>query len=166
MMAKNVPTTAVIALFLIISISGVLLLVHAGGFGIKAVHQWLGLAFVLFGLLHSAANWPLMKRYLFGFKGGIIFLVTVATLGLSSIGSTGSQAPPVKAVFATVLHAPLKNVAVLCDREPDALAGQLRAQGYTVTGTDRSIEEIARENETQPDMLLSLVIARSDGGQH
>ena len=166
MTAKNVSTTAVIALFLIISISGVLLLLHSGGFGIKAIHQWLGLAFILFGLLHSAANWPLMKRYLIGIKGGVIVLVTVATLGLSSIGSTESQAPPIKAVFTTVLHAPLKNVALLYGEEPDVLVGQLRAQGFTVTGTDRSIEEIARENKVQPDQLLTLVIARSDGGQH
>ena len=157
-MTRNVSTTAVIALFLIISVSGVLLLLHAGGHGIKAIHEWLGLAFVAFGLLHSAANWPLMKRYLQGLKGAIIVTAVIATLGLSSLGSSESQAPPIKAVLTTMLQAPLNNVALLYGREPETLAEQLRASGYAVAGTDRSLAAIARDNGTRADALLALIV--------
>jgi hypothetical protein len=162
-MTRNVSTTAVIALFLIISGSGVLLLLHAGGQGIKAVHEWLGLAFVLFGVLHSAANSPLMKGYLLGMKGAIIAVAVIATLGLSGLGSSESQAPPIKAVFTTLQQAPLTNIARLYDREPEALADQLRAKGYAVAGTDRSLETIARDNGTRADELLALVATEPGG---
>lgn len=159
MVTRNISTPAVIALFLIISGSGVLLLLHAGGHGIKTIHEWLGLAFVIFGLLHSAANWPLMQRYLLGIKGAVIAVTVIAALGLSSLGSSEAQGPPIKAVVATMLQAPLTNVAVLYGREPEALADHLRASGYTVTATDRSLETIARDNGVRADALLALVAA-------
>lgn len=158
-MTRNVSTPAVIALFLIISGSGVLLLLHAGGHGIKAIHEWLGLAFVVFGLLHSAANWPLMKRYLLGVKGAMIAVAVIATLGLSGLGSSESQAPPLKAIFSTMQQAPLTNIARLYDRQPEALADQLRAEGYAVADTSRSLETIARDNGTRADHLLALIVA-------
>lgn len=94
MRAKNVSTTLVIALFLIISASGIFLLLHIGGYTIKAVHQWLGLAFVLFGVLHATANCSLIKRYLNGTKGTVIVLTVISALGFSMLAPSGNQAPP------------------------------------------------------------------------
>jgi hypothetical protein len=142
------------------------LLLHTGGSGTKAFHEWLGIAFILFGVLHALANWSLTIRYLLGLKGGIIATAVIASLGFSSITSSESQALPIKAVFSTVLHAPLKNVAALYDKSPDALANQLRDKGYAIAGTDRSLEEIARANSTDPNTLLAVLFARGEGGRH
>lgn len=166
MLTRNVSTPAVIALFLIISLSGVLLLLHAGGHGIKAIHEWLGLAFVAFGLLHSAANWPLMKRYLQGVKGAILVAAVITILGLSSLDSSESQAPPIKSVFTTMLQAPLNNVALLYDKEPETLANQLRDEGYAVAATDLSLEAIAKDNGTRAEALLTLIVAGPDREPH
>jgi hypothetical protein len=165
MLTKNVSTTPVIALFVILSVSGILLMLHAGGGATKAIHEWLGIGFILFGVLHALANWNMTRRYLRGIKGAAIVMAIAVSLGFSSIDTSESKAPPIKAVFTTVLHAPLKNVAALFDKEPDVLAGQLRGKGYSVTGTDRSLEEIARANNTQPDTLLAIVAARPDAVQ-
>lgn len=166
MLTKNFSTTPVIALFAILSVSGILLLLHAGGSGAKVVHEWLGMAFILFGVLHALANWNLTRRYLRGVKGGIIVTAVIASLGFSGIDSSDSPAPPIKAVLSTVHHAPLKNVAALYGRSPDVLAGQLQDKGYAITGTDRSLEEIARANGTDPDTLLAVLSPRTEGGRH
>ena len=166
MLTKNVSTTPVIALFAILSVSGILLLLHAGGSGTKAIHEWLGMAFILFGVLHALANWSLTRRSLRGLKGGIIATAVIASLGFSGINSSESQVPPIKAVLSTVHHAPLKNVAALYDTSPDVLAGQLRDKGYSIAGTDRSLEEIARDNRTDADTLLAVLSQRTEGSRH
>ncbi|KAB2890660.1 MAG: DUF4405 domain-containing protein [Desulfobulbaceae bacterium] len=166
MLTKNVSTTPVIAMFLILSATGVLLMLHAGGNGTKAIHEWLGVAFILFGVLHALANWNLTRRYLRGLKGGIIATAVIASLGLTGIDSRDSPAPPIKALLSTVHHAPLNNVAALYGRSPDVLAGQLQDNGYTVAGPDRSLEEIARDNGTDPDRLLAVLSPRTETGRH
>ncbi len=136
-------------------------MLHAGGYSIKAIHEWLGIAFILFGILHSIANWRLMKRYLSGLKGAIIVSMVGVTLGFSMLGPTEDQLPPSKAIFSQVMKAPLKNVAQLFNQNADTLAGQLRDKGYNIANVDNSIEEIARQNNTKADAIIAFIGSHS-----
>ena len=92
MTAKNFSTTPTIALFLIISVTGIFLLIHAGSPNLKTIHEWLGLVFVGCGLLHAFANWKLMKRYLGGMKGAAIGLMLISTVTYSLVAAPSDQA--------------------------------------------------------------------------
>jgi len=149
MKAKTMSTTPVIALFMIISVTGVFLLLHIGSGGMKAIHEWLGLAFVAFGLLHARANWQLMKRYFAGLKGAAIGLMIAATLGYSVLSPSSGHGGPDKAVFGQVMRAPLTTIALLYGQEVNSLAAQLQAKGYTVASVESSLEDIAAQNNTR-----------------
>lgn len=157
MKAKTVSTTPVIALFMIISVTGVFLLLHVGSGSMKAIHEWLGLAFVVFGLLHAGANWQLMKRYLGGLKGAVIGIMLAATLAYSVLSPSAENGKPDRAVLGQVMRAPLTTVALLYDQEVNSLAAQLQAKGYTVASFENSLEDIAAQNNTRAfDVMTAL----------
>ncbi len=132
-------------------------MLHTGGYTIKAIHEWLGIAFILFGILHATANWSVMKRYLSGMKGIVIASMVIASLGFSLVGPSENQVPASKAIIIQTMKAPLKNVAQLFNQNADTLAGQLRGKGYTIVSVDNSIEEIARQNNTKADAIIAFI---------
>ncbi|SHO46428.1 DUF4405 domain-containing protein [Desulfopila aestuarii] len=149
MKAKTMSTTPVIALFMIISITGVFLLLHIGSGSMKTIHEWLGLAFVVFGLLHAGANWHLMKRYFGGLRGAAIGLILAVTLGYSVLSPSSEHGGPDRAIFGLVMRAPLTTVASLYGQEVNSLAEQLQAKGYIIASVDNTLEEIAAQNNTR-----------------
>ena len=48
---------ALVLTFLIVSITGVLLLFHVGGGGIKNLHEWMSIAFLAVSIVHLFLNW-------------------------------------------------------------------------------------------------------------
>jgi hypothetical protein len=149
MKAKTMSTTPVIALFMIISVTGVFLLLHIGSGSMKGIHEWLGLAFVAFGLLHAGANWQLMKRYFGGLRGAAIGLMLAATLAYSLLSPSSEHGGPDKSIVGKVIQAPLTTVALLYGQDVNSLALQLQAKGYTVASVDDTLEDIAAQNDTR-----------------
>lgn len=158
MTAKSFATTPTIALFLILSVTGVFLLFHLAGPMVKILHEWLGLAFVLFALLHVLANWALMKRYLVGGKVALIVaMLVVATIFGLAPAPASDGGSPVRSLISQVKRAPLATVASLYGQEVTALIAQLQSQGYTVAGPESSLADLARRNGVAEEKILSLL---------
>lgn len=68
---QSFATTPVIGTFAVIAISGILLFLHIKNKPLELIHTYIGLAFVLFAVLHMAANFGGLKRY---FRGNKILL--------------------------------------------------------------------------------------------
>lgn len=68
---QSFATTPVIGTFAVIAISGILLFFHIKNKPLELIHTYIGLAFILFAVLHMAANFGGLKRY---FRGNKILL--------------------------------------------------------------------------------------------
>lgn len=162
MTAKNFSTTPTIALFLIISVTGIFLLIHAGSPNLKAIHEWLGLVFVGCGLLHAFANWKLMKRYLGGMKGAAIGLMLISAVTYSLVAAPSDQAGnPIKSVIFRVMKAPLSTIAILYGQETDTLVEQIQGKGYAIASIDNTLEDIARQNNIPAEKIIALIATGS-----
>lgn len=158
MTAKNISTTPTIALFLIISVTGIFLLLHVGSPNLKTIHQWLGLVFVACGMLHAIANWKLMKRYLGGMKAAAIGLMLISAVTYSVVAvPTDKAGNPIKSIIMKVMKAPLSTIAILYGQETDALVKQLQAKGYTIASVDNTLEDIARQNKIPAEKIIALI---------
>ena len=158
MTAKNLATTPTIGLFIILAVTGFFLLFHLAGPNVKILHEWLGLAFVLFAFLHVFANWPLMKRYLAGRKAALIVLMLVAATAFAMAPAPASDGgSPVRSLISQVKRAPLATVAKLYRHEVAPVIAQLQSQGYTVAGPEISLADLARSNGVTEEKLLSLL---------
>lgn len=163
MTAKNFSTTPTIALFLIIAITGILLLFHAGGGNVKMIHEWLGIIFVVCGILHAIANWKLMKRYLGGMKAAAIALMLVCAVTYSLVATPSDKGgSPIKSVITQVKKAPLSTLAGLYGQRTDQLVKQLQDNGLSVAGVDTSLEEIAKQNNIAAEKIIALIATRPE----
>lgn len=157
-MTKQISTTPTIALFLIVSVTGIFLLFHMGSGNLKVIHEWLGLVFVVFGILHALANWPLLKRYFGGMKAVAIGLMVVAAVTFSVFPSTSSKGKnPMQSVIAQVKKAPLATIAILYGQETERVVQRLRDNGYTLANVDSTLEEIARQNNVPAEKIISVI---------
>lgn len=158
MTAKNFSTTPTIALFMIISITGIFLLLHVGSPNIKILHEWLGAAFIACGILHVIANWKLMKRYLGGMKAAAIGMMLMSAVAYSQLAVPSNQeGSPIKSILMQVKKAPLATIADLYNQETDTLVEKLKNKGYTVAATDNTLDDIARQNNIPAEKVIALI---------
>ncbi len=72
------------ATFVAVSVTGVLMMLHIRFPGIKSMHEWLGVGFLLAGLLHLILNWKAFLSYFHGpaaFVGlALVFLAAVVAV--------------------------------------------------------------------------------------
>jgi hypothetical protein len=70
-------TAATITLFVILSVTGLMLLFKWDGGFVKEAHSWLGLVFVLTGVFHMVRHWPSIRHYA---RGRLLWVVAALTL--------------------------------------------------------------------------------------
>jgi hypothetical protein len=61
---KETATAATSVLFLVVGITGVMLLLGIRSWTIKSIHEWLGLGFAVAGVVHAYRHWGVVVRYL------------------------------------------------------------------------------------------------------
>lgn len=136
-------TPLVIGAFALMAVTGGLMFFHVDSSLQKAVHEWLGWAFVAAVALHAGANWLGFKRYFA--QAGVartILVASVMALGATFVplpGSTGGLPPPVLALRA-LGKAPLKDVAALAGKSVEQARRDLAEVGVVIDGADVSIE--------------------------
>lgn len=60
---RTMLSPLVLTTFLVVGISGILLAFHVKTGGVKALHEWIGYAFMAAGILHLAVNWRTFASY-------------------------------------------------------------------------------------------------------
>ena len=68
--------------FLIVSITGLLLMMHAGSRSVSSLHEWMGVLFIIAGAIHLVLNW---KPFLACFRNRQGAVAILAVLVLSSL---------------------------------------------------------------------------------
>jgi hypothetical protein len=84
------PFTAVS--FAVVAVTGVLLLVHIKGPAIKNLHQWVGLAFAVAGIVHLLINWRALAAY-FRQRAAIAGVIAGIVVSLASLLAGGGGPP-------------------------------------------------------------------------
>jgi|GEM_PF-774528 len=155
-------TPAVIGAGLFVAVSGVMMF-----FGlhqpVERAHEWIGLAFAAAIALHLLTHWR-------GFKGyfrqplalGIVGALALPTAFLLLPTDGGGHG--IKALIHRVEAAPLAQVAPLFERSPDQIRSTMQEAGFSVQDPQQSIAAIAAANDSEPKVLLRLLLASSAAG--
>ncbi len=154
---RSWSTPVTIGAGLFVAVSGVMMFwgVHDP---VERAHEWIGLLFAGVILLHILNHWKLFKRYFSQRLAlGVMGLVLITVLGFVGTSVTREGGNPMMKVIHSIESSPLSEVAPLVDRDAGALVTGLQAAGYTVSGTDATLGQIARDNGTEPRALFGLV---------
>ncbi|GHV03906.1 hypothetical protein AGMMS50229_04120 [Campylobacterota bacterium] len=154
-MLKKFSTPIAFGVFLIITISGVLMFFHIKTAGLVALHEWLGLAFVLSIGLHLLNH----KKPTVSYITRPVALGTVAVIVLLSAGfyllvpekAGGSSA---KMIVKQTINAPISVSAGLFGISSDEAAARLLASGIVIESQNDTIAIIAERQGVSFDTIL------------
>ena len=154
---RNWSTPMIIGAGLFVSISGVLMFLHIEG-PLELAHEWIGLAFALAIVLHVLNHWSAFKNYFRQRRSqAIIATVAVATSTFIIISATQERPSLMMSVIQSVERAPLIEVAPLLNQDAAGILNKFQAAGFAVDSAEKSIAEIATNNEVESRALISIL---------
>ncbi len=157
---KKLMTTLTIGSFVVASISGGLMFFEIAPGSVRATHEWMGVLFLIAGLLHGISHYKGIIRY---FKSGYVFAIAgmicvggfLYTSSINDIYSTG-------ATFDMVIESRIDDLAPVFQQDPNQFRRTIQSLGFTVDRTDISLNEIAKSNNVEIyDVIEPLMAIRS-----
>lgn len=154
---RDLATSFTTILFVIISVSGVMMFFHFFDTQVKSLHEILGLVFVGAALFHVIFNWSSMKRY---FEKKVFFLSFTLLLAISSffvVQSLNQKENPKGVLIEKMLSAPFKNSLEVLHVNYDDAIDRLNRENISIE-TQESIQKIAQTNKTSPFRIVAILI--------
>lgn len=136
-----------IGAFVVVAVTGILMFFHLNTGLMKLAHEWLGWLFVIGAVAHVAVNWKAFLGYFSRPMGLAIILVLLVLGALSFIPGAKRGRPPFIEAAKALEQSPLNVVAQVVQKSPETLVDGLKAKGLRVPNHQKSIREIAAENQ-------------------
>lgn len=155
---KLIATSITSLVFIIISVTGVMLYFHFYGQYAKELHEVIGLLFVVAGLAHVVFNWKSMKSY---FSKKIFIFMSIAILAVSLsfiIPAVAEQdgSNPKKVMIESVLNSSLELSIKILNSDMNSAMNKLKENGIVIKDYN-SIKEIAKANKISPFRIVKLI---------
>ena len=122
----------------------------------NTVHEFLGLVFILFSILHIIINWTSLKSH---FKkksfilSGIIVLMISITLIIIGIVHDSTE----KIILNRLLNSPISHSFSVLSGDYNKAETILRKNNIII-GDSKTIEEISQMNQKSPIEIIQLII--------
>lgn len=158
MINRKPATSLTIGLFIIMSISGLLIFFEFGTGGIRATHEWTSIAFTIAALMHILVHQKPFTRY---FKERTVAYILVACMagGLLYVQSR-NDLYAAEETYQQVIHSELSALTPLLGEDISSLKQKLRDMGLTVTDPNQSIYELAElHNKDVHDIIEPLLMS-------
>lgn len=158
----STPLTAATAI--VVCVTGVMMFFHLYKGEVQAMHEWLGMGFVVAAILHLLRH---RRPLTFMMKQSRTHILLVLTLIASLAFLYPSEGPqrgnPVRPVLNAVMRAPVKDLAPVVGVTPEELSARLTDAGIAQVAATDTIESLAKTGDTDPMRLLSAAMTpRSD----
>ena len=160
---RNILSAILTATFVIVAISGVLMFFKIRLFAMESIHIWLGLAFVLVGVLHLFKNWNAFSGY---FKKNSTFtsIITVAVIcslfvAIPLLNPKEKGVSPKQKIFTMMMVSPLANLAQFVNLDADIMVKNLQEKAKIVATTKQSVEEIAKVSGKASEEILQIILS-------
>lgn len=150
-------TPLTIGVFLLMSVTGVLMFFDVE-FGLVTIaHQWLSWLFLLGAVAHIVANARPFQNHLksrWGKTSVAVFAILLAASMFSWGRITGPQLK--QPIIEAIADAPLSALAGTTRTTPEALIAKMKARGITAT-SEQSVREISDAHDIDVNRVLGIV---------
>ena len=153
-------TPLVVGIFLLMSVTGLLMFFHLDSGLNKTAHEWVGWGMVVAVGLHITLNWPAFKRYFTQTTGRWVMALCAAILVLSFVplGGAGGGKPPFMAPVQALANAPLSVLAQVAGVTPAELRTKLANAGVTAQSDSQSIKDLVGSDFGDQMQILGKVL--------
>ncbi|UBM60806.1 DUF4405 domain-containing protein [Marinilongibacter aquaticus] len=153
---RDVVTPYLGAVFIVVALSGILMFFHLLDDYTNVVHEFLGLAFALFAILHIITNWRSVENYAKKkkvFLPGVIILCVSITLVV--IGKAKGNLE--RELLEQVVKSPVCYSFKALDIDYSRAENILGQHNVVMEDSLQSILEISVANKTSPEDILELI---------
>ena len=153
---RNIITPYLAFLFLVVGLSGTLMFFHLFDDYTAVVHELLGMAFVVFSVLHLIINWKSMKSHfkkrVFIFSGMIILVFTILFVSAGKMHGNLEYD-----VIDKLIKSPVSHSFHVLNKDYHQ-AESILEENNIIVGASETIEEICVNNRTSPKKILELLV--------
>lgn len=160
---KNVFERRTVSIFLtgvfvVISITGMLLFFKTASPQIGEIHAWLGLAFLILGIYHLIKNFSLFKRYLKKKSSVVILmLILVGSILFIKPWENPFHSPMREAMMKAIFMQPISTVSTFFKKDPELVLIQMQEEGIAIRNSGQSLMEISKSNGINIKVLLTMI---------
>ncbi|MEN5054490.1 DUF4405 domain-containing protein [Sphingobacterium kitahiroshimense] len=153
---RNYITPFISLVFLVVGISGFLMLFHLFDGYTEVVHEILGLFFIICAIFHIILNWKALIIY---FKKGVFFPALLGVLVLSVILIISERmSPPIDLIiFNKMVKAPINDAFRALDVNYEKASEKLKENGLSIEEAT-TIEDIWINNDSNPEKVIDLIM--------
>lgn len=154
--SKPIATTATIATFFIVGATGVFMFFDLKNYGIKTIHEYVGIAMVLACVLHIFANLAPFKKYFSGKKLGFISgaIVFCVIFMLFAPNSKSAQ----KELYSSFMAVNLNNAIIAFNSNKTAIENYLNSKN--IKFEDINLKEFIAKNNLNEAEFIKILIKR------
>ena len=161
-MLKKYATQLTAALAIVVCITGIMMFFKWYKGEVEAMHEWLGMGFVVAVVLHLLRHRNALGMMLAQHRTRLILAVTALIAAVFLVAAPAKGSNPVKQTVGAVLRAPLGDVAPVLGISPQEAIARLEDIGITQASPTQSLESMARASKTSPMKLLNAVLDQRD----
>lgn len=153
---RNYITPFISLVFLVVGISGLLMLFHLFDGYTEVVHEILGLFFIICAIFHIILNWKALRIH---FKKGVFIPALLGVLVLSVILIVSERmSPPVDLIiFNKMVKAPINDAFRALDINYEKASEKLKENGLSIEEAT-TIEDIWINNDSNPEKVIDLIM--------
>ena len=157
--SKPIATTTTIATFFIVGATGVFMFFDLKNYGIKTIHEYVGIAMVLACVLHIFANLAPFKKYFSGKKlgfisGAIVLCVIFMLFAPNSNNSKSAQ----KELYSSFMAVNLNNAIIAFNNDKTAIENYLNSKN--IKFEDINLKEFISKNNLNEAEFIKILIKR------
>ena len=150
----STPLTAATAI--VVCVTGVMMFFHLYKGEVQAMHEWLGMGFVVAAILHLLRHRRPLAFMMKQSRTHILLVLTlIASLAFLYPSEGAQQGSPIRPVLSAVMRAPVKDLAPVVGVTPAELSARFAGAGIAQVSETDTIESLATAAETDPMKLLS-----------
>jgi hypothetical protein len=148
--------------FLVVAVTGVLMLCHATTSSIKHMHEVISLVFLVGAVAHIAVNWKTFLAY-FRKPGSVAVIAIFLILGAVSLFPHGSQSgrDPRRGMLSALEQSSLNLIAQVVKSDLQSVKTALEANGIPIRDGEQTLLEIASESKKSSMEIMAIVVNQS-----
>lgn len=158
---KSLATPLTSLIFLVISISGVMMYFHLLDKYTKEIHEIFGLVFVLVSILHIFFNWKSMKNYFYKITFKVLFVVIFIIVSGFIYSSTLIKGDdPKEVIVNSVLNLKIEEVSKLLNKDIEAVKNTFGKENIKYID-EKTIIELSDINNISPFAIIYFIDSES-----
>ena len=153
---RDIVTPYLVFIFLVVMLSGVMMFFHLLDDYTNVVHEFLGLAFASFAILHIITNWKSIQNY--GSRRKLFFpsvVILFVSCSLIVIGKVKGNLE--RELLERMIQAPVCYSFKTLKIEYEQATKILRQHNIVIKDSLQSIEQIGIANKKSPDDIIELI---------